>query len=67
MNYHKSELSKVNPDSTEFPTMIKVRNSKGETKWLDLNESSLRELLIWIDKYYPEAWKYVPELLNSNR
>ncbi len=49
-NYYKSELNKVKIGLTEYSPTIKVfANGNGEnTKHLDLNERSAKELIKWL-------------------
>jgi len=47
-SYYKEQLEGI--PKSEYPTTIKIKNDKGETKWLSLNPESTRDLTEWLKK-----------------
>lgn len=56
MKYHRDELNKIDPSSSEYYPTFKIKNENGETKWMDLHPDSVTELIEWIKRKYPNTW-----------
>jgi flagellin-specific chaperone FliS len=66
MNYHKKELNKVDPLSSDYAPTFKVKNENSESKWIDLKSESAKELIIWLAENYYKAYKQAKNHIESD-
>lgn len=57
-NYYKSQLDRVNPNASVYPSTIKVftgdKSTGEDTKHLSLNEESAKALIQWLSENFIE-------------
>jgi hypothetical protein len=53
-NYYKNQLDKVKP-SEKQPMKVRLDSREGFTNWLDLNDESAKELIIWLQNNFPNC------------
>ena len=52
MSYYKDQLNRVDTKG-DYNPKFKVTSEGGDTKWMDLNNESVKELREWLDENYP--------------
>lgn len=48
--YREAQFSKVSTEYSEFKTIIKIIKPDGETNWIDIEESELKEIIKLLTK-----------------
>ena len=52
MSYYKDQLEKIETKG-EYKPSFKITHPNGETKWMELNMESVKDLREWLDYHYP--------------
>ena len=52
MSYYRNQLDKVHTRKT-YPALFKIQSDEGSTKWMNLNEDSVKDLREWLDENFP--------------
>lgn len=62
-NYYKNQLDKVVEQHLRKEDTMKVRisSSHGFTHWMDLNNESAKELILWLQNNFPDCMDEVVE------
>ena len=62
-NYYKNQLDKVVEQHLRKEDTMKVRisSSHGFTHWMDLNNESAKELILWVQNNFPDCMDEVGE------
>lgn len=53
-NYYKGQLAKVKP-SKKQPMKVRLDSEEGFTNWMNLNDESAKELIIWLQNNFPNC------------
>jgi len=52
MSYYKDQLNRVKTDGV-YPASFKVTSTEGDTKNMNLNPESVKDLREWLDERFP--------------